>query len=345
MVIKVNVVQIENEQNSQMGGDSIDKQSYMYQLTINNPIEKGYTHDKIKQIVSENFKTNIYMCMADEIGSMFHTHVFLVFSSRVRWSMIKRYFPEAHIELCKGNVSQNILYIKKEGVWLSNEEKQETKIEDSFEEVGTPPPDSKGKRSDLSELYRMIQDNMTNSEIIQNNQDYILQIDKLDKLRNTILTDKYKDTVRLDLEVIYISGATGTGKTRYVMENSGYSNVYRITDYIHPFDSYSTQPVICFDEFRSSINVSKMLMYCDVYPVELQARYSNKIACFTTVYIVSNWPLEKQYADAQVNDKETWLAFLRRITKVMIFEKNGIQEFNSVKDYFRFVNEKGDDVI
>ena len=112
MVIKVYVVQIENEQNSQMGGDSIDKQSYMYQLTINNPIEKGYTHDKIKQIVSENFKTNIYMCMADEIGSMFHTHVFLVFSSRVRWSMIKRYFPEAHIELCKGNVSQNILYIK-----------------------------------------------------------------------------------------------------------------------------------------------------------------------------------------------------------------------------------------
>ena len=115
MVIKVYVVQIENEQNSQMGGDSIDKQSYMYQLTINNPIEKGYTHDKIKQIVVESFKTNIYMCMADEIGSTFHTHVFLVFSSRVRWSMIKRYFPEAHIEHCKGNVSQNILYIKKEG--------------------------------------------------------------------------------------------------------------------------------------------------------------------------------------------------------------------------------------
>ena len=92
----------------------------------------------------------------------------------------------------------------------------------------------------------MINDNMSNSEIIQANQDYIMQIDKLDKLRNTILTDKYKDTVRLDLEVIYISGATGTGKTRHVMESSGYSNVYRVTDYIHPFDSYSCQPVICF---------------------------------------------------------------------------------------------------
>lgn len=101
MVIKVYVVQIENEQNSQMGGDSIDKQSYMYQLTINNPIEKGYTHDKIKQIVVESFKTNIYMCMADEIGSTFHTHVFLVFSSRVRWSMIKGTFQKLILSIVK----------------------------------------------------------------------------------------------------------------------------------------------------------------------------------------------------------------------------------------------------
>ena len=93
--------------------------------------------------------------------------------------------------------------LRKEGKWL-DDLKNEQKIDNSYEEFGNPPPDSKGKRSDLSELYRMIQDNMTNSEIIQTNQDYILQIDKLDKLRNTILIDKYKDTVRLDLEVIYI---------------------------------------------------------------------------------------------------------------------------------------------
>lgn len=317
----------------------------MFQLTINNPQKTGFSHEKIKEIISEKFKTNIYVCMSDEIGSTLHTHVFLVFSSRVRWSMIKRYFNEAHIEICKGNVSENIQYIKKEGKWILDESKQETKIENSFEEVGTPPPDSKGKRSDLSELYRMIQDNMTNSEIIQNNQDYILQIDKLDKLRNTILIDKYKDKLRLGIEVIYISGATGTGKTRYVMEKSGYSNVYRVTDYIHPFDSYMTQSVICFDEFRSSINISKMLMYCDIYPVELQARYSNKIACYTTVYIVSNWPLERQYVEDQINDKETWSAFLRRITKVLIFDNNGIQKFDSVTDYFKNLNEKvGDDI-
>lgn len=338
--MKIYNVQNLNEQNAQIGGVIIDKQSYMYQLTINNPIEKGYTHDNIKSKIIDNFRTITYFCMADEMGATFHTHIFIVFTSRVRWSKIKRHFSDVHIEACKGSVSDNILYIKKEGKWL-DDIKNDQKIDDSFEEFGTPPPDSKGKRSDLSELYRMIQDNMSNSEIIHSNQDYILQIDKLDKIRNTILIDKYKDTLRLNLEVVYIFGATGTGKTRYVMENSGYSNVYRVTDYIHPFDSYSCQPVICFDEFRSSINISNMLMYCDVYPVELQSRYSNKVACYSKVFIVSNWPLEKQYSEAQINDIDTWLAFLRRITKVLIFGKNGTQEFNTVKEYFDSLNGKG----
>lgn len=338
--MKIYNVQNLNEQNAQIGGVIIDKQSYMYQLTINNPIEKGYTHDNIKSKIIDNFRTITYFCMADEMGATFHTHIFIVFTSRVRWSKIKRHFSDVHIEACKGSVSDNILYIKKEGKWLEDL-KNDQKIDDSFEEFGTPPPDSKGKRSDLSELYRMIQDNMSNSEIIHSNQDYILQIDKLDKIRNTILIDKYKDTLRLNLEVVYIFGATGTGKTRYVMESSGYSNVYRVTDYIHPFDSYSCQPVICFDEFRSSINISNMLMYCDVYPVELQSRYSNKVACYSKVFIVSNWPLEKQYSEAQINDIDTWLAFLRRITKVLIFGKNGTQEFNTVKEYFDSLNGKG----
>ena len=342
--MKIYNVQNLNEQNAQIGGVIIDKQSYMYQLTINNPIEKGYTHDNIKSKIIDNFRTITYFCMADEMGATFHTHIFIVFTSRVRWSKIKRHFSDVHIEACKGSVSDNILYIKKEGKWL-DDLKNDQKIDDSFEEFGTPPPDSKGKRSDLSELYRMIQDNMSNSEIIHSNQDYILQIDKLDKIRNTILIDKYKDTLRLNLEVVYIFGATGTGKTRYVMENSGYSNVYRVTDYIHPFDSYSCQPVICFDEFRSSINISNMLMYCDVYPVELQSRYSNKVACYSKVFIVSNWPLEKQYSEAQINDIDTWLAFLRRITKVLIFGKNGTQEFNTVKEYFDSLKGKGGGVL
>lgn len=307
----------------------------MYQLTINAPLEKGYTHEHIVDIIRSNFKTTTYFCMADEEGSCFHTHIYVVFASRVRFSMVKRYFPEAHIEKCRGSVSDNVNYIKKSGKWELDENKQEKKIEGTFEEYGTQPPDSKGKRSDMSDLYQMVLDNMTNAEILATNQDYILQIDKLDKIRTTILTEKFKETVWLDLEVIYISGATGTGKTRGVLEGNGYSNVYRVTDYLHPFDGYTCQPVICFDEFRSSLKLKEMLLYCDIYPIELTSRYANKFACFKKIYIVSNWELERQYYELQKEDKESWEAFLRRIHKVIVYKEDGTTtKYESVKEYF-----------
>ena len=307
----------------------------MYQLTINNPKEKGWTHEHILKVLRENFKTLTYICVADEQGSCYHTHIFVVFASRVRFSMVKRYFEEAHIEKCKGSVSDNVNYVKKTGRWETDESKQEKKIEGTFEEFGTQPPDTKGRRRDLTELYQMVMENMSSMEIVAQNQDYLLILDKIERVRTMILTEKYKDTVRLDLKVIYVSGATGTGKTRGILEKHGYSNVYRVTDYIHPFDSYNCQPVIAFEEFRSSMRISEMLLYCDIYPIELPARYSNKYACYNTIYLVSNWCLEKQYAEVQRDDKESWEAFLRRIHKVVIYLKDGsIKEYDSVEAYF-----------
>lgn len=311
-----------------------DSQSLMYQLTINSPLEKGWTHKHIFEVLKSKFKTLVYACMADEQGSMHHTHIFVVFSSRVRFSMIKKYFPQAHIEKCLGSASENVNYIKKRGKWSEDPTKQEKVIPGSFEEFGECPPDSKGKRHDLSELYQMIADGLTNAEILTINQDYILQIDRLDKIRMILLSEKFKDNVRLGLEVIYISGVTGTGKTRGVLEANGYSNVYRVTDYKHPFDNYNGQPVIAFDEFRSSLPIKEMLMYCDIYPIELPSRYSNKFACYNKVYIISNWALEKQYSEVQKDDIETWEAFLRRIHKIKVYDQNGsIFEYASPKEY------------
>lgn len=310
-----------------------DKQSQKFQLTINNPIEKGLSHQKIFELARDKLKTLDYICMADEKGTTFHTHVFIYCTSRVRWSTIKTCFPDAHIEIARGNVSQNVDYITKKGKWKDTE-KNGTSIEGSFDEWGVRPPDSVGRRKDMSELYIMINAGLSDAEILAQNQDYILQIDKLAKLRTLLLTEKYKEKVRLDLEVIYISGATGTGKTRYVLETHGYSNVYRVTDYDHPFDGYACQPVICFDEYRSSLRLKDMLCYMDIYPIELPARYANKYACYKKVYIVSNWSLEKQYSDLQKDDEESWQAFLRRIHKVHVYDKTGnIKVYDSVSDY------------
>lgn len=310
-----------------------DTQSAKYQLTINHPEKKGMTHKRLIQILKDNFKTLEYMCMADEQGNIFHTHVFVCFRSRVRFSTIKKHFPQAHIEPVKGTVSQNVSYIKKSGKW-ENTNKHDTIIDGSFEEYGNRPPDSKGRRNDMSELYQMVSDGKTNAEILAVNQDYILNIDKIDKVRTTILMERYKNTFRDELKVVYVYGMTGTGKTSGILKKYGCENVYRVTDYEHPFDGYNCQPVICFDEFRNSLRLKDMLTYCDIYPIELPARYSNKFACYSTVYIISNWELERQYLELQKEDAESWKAFLRRIHEIQVYNENReVTIYNSVRKY------------
>ena len=309
-------------------------QRHAFQLTVNNPKTHGFDHLSIKKTLVENFTTLKYFCLADEIGESgtYHTHLYVCFTSRVRFKTLKKHFTEAHIDIARGTVQQNVDYIKKSGKWKGTE-KEGTKVEGTFEEWGEPPR-QKGKRQEMEELYQLINDGYTNSEILAINHDYILDIDKIDKVRTTLLVDEFKGKRRLDLRCIYISGATGTNKTRGVLDTHGDASVYRTSDYKHPFDHYECQPVLCLDEFRNSLSISDMLNYCDIYPIQLPARYSNKVACYTSVYIVSNWSLEEQYKDIQEKDPESWKAFLRRIHEVRIHEKDGsVTIYNSVDEY------------
>lgn len=310
-------------------------QRHAFQLTINNPVEHGYEHKKIKELLVTNFSTLAFFCMADEVGENKtpHTHIYTCFKSRVRFQTIKKHFPTAHIEPAHGNVQSNIDYIKKSGKWEQSE-KAETTIRGTYEEWGTVPL-QKGTNTDMQELYQLIEAGYSNSEILAINNDYILNIEKLDRVRTTLLTEKFKNIRRLDLKVIYISGATGTGKTRSVLDTHGDSNVYRVSDHLHPFDGYACQAVIAFDEFRSQIRLSDMLNYCDIYPIELPARYANKFACYDTVYILSNWPLEEQYKEIQKEYPQSWRAFLRRIHEVRVYDLDGsVSTYGSVEDYF-----------
>lgn len=307
-------------------------QRHAFQLTINNPLNYGFDHHNIKETLVVKFSTLKYFCMADEISETGtpHTHIYVCFSSRVRFSTIKKHFTEAHIEPAHGTVQDNLDYIKKVG---RHESKANTCIEGTYEEWGTIPT-QKGTNADMADLYELIENGYTNAEILAINHDHILNIDKLDKVRTMLLTEKFKNTRRLDLKVIYISGATGTGKTRGVLDVHGDSNVYRVSDYHHPFDGYSCQPILVFDEYRSNLRLSDMLNFCDIYPIELPARYANKFACFNTIYIISNWDLEDQYKEVQVDNPESWKAFLRRIHEIKIYSENGnITTYNSVEEY------------
>lgn len=294
--------------------------SRKYLLTINNPVDKGYNHDKINEIMSQ-FKY-VYYCMSDEVGENGtpHTHIYFYCTNAVYFDTVKKRFPEAHIDISKGSSQENRDYIRKEGKYLTSD-KKETNIPKTFEEYGTMPLDTVDKNKTVSaDVVEMVRDGCTNTEIIEKYPSCYNQLKNINSIRQEFLSEKFSETFR-DVEVTYIYGDTGTGKTRSVMEEYGYKKVYKITDYSHPFDNYRCEDVILFDEFRSSLLLKDMLQYLDGYPLSLPARYENKTACFTKVYIVSNIPLNQQYRNVQAEEPESWNAFVRRINNITEFKR------------------------
>lgn len=289
--------------------------SRKFQLTINNPIDHGYTHERIRSILS-SFSGCVYWCMCDETGEQGtpHTHVFLIFKNSVMFDTLHKHFYGVQIEGANGTHKENRDYVRKEGKWL-DDAKHETNHPETFEEWGEPPPDRQKSESQAEQIMALVRDGKSNAEILDEFPAAFSKLHHIEAARQTLLEERYKDEWR-NLDVTYLWGETGAGKSRSVMEKYGYSNVYRVTDYSHPFDSYKGQNVIMFEEFRSSLKIEDMLKYLDGYPLELPCRYSNKVACYTVVYLVTNIALNRQYPNIQADSPETWAAFLRRIHHV-----------------------------
>ena len=181
----------------------------------------------------------------------------------------------------------------------------------------------KGCRTDWLQVREQFSAGASIDEVIAEYPHLSLNIGALEKLRATILGAKWRTCLRKDIEVVYIYGEAGTGKSRYVLETEGLGNVYRVTDYKHPFDGYEAQSAICFEEFRNSLPFEQMLNYLDIYPIELPSRYANKPACFQRVYIVSNWSYEEQYKQIRENHSDSIRAWDRRIHYVYKFDESG----------------------
>lgn len=163
-------------------------------------------------------------------------------------------------------------------------------------------------------------------EIIEERPNLAFRIREIETLRQTILADRYSEEIRR-VEVFYLYGASGAGKTWGIFENNNPKDICRITDYGGRngvrFDAYKCQDILVFEEFHSQIPISDMLNYLDIYPLTLPARYNDRSACYTKVYLTSNVPLEEQYRDIQRCQLETWRAFLRRIHTVIEYLPDG----------------------
>ncbi len=216
-------------------------------------------------------------------------HLHCVFESKKTYrplTVLKRLFPKIHIEVTKGSKKDVEDYINKVGKFEEKGEKILAKSQVG-EIIGC-----QGKRNDLitlDEIKTLI------FEEEKTPRDIFLAFPKSlkdEKAVNYLYFQKrLQDTPLLrDVEVNWLCGRTGCGKSyEYVKlcKKYGPDNVYLVSDYNNPFDNYQGQDVVIFDEFRGQFRLAEFLQYTQGYRQEIRARYSNKFALWTKIYITS----------------------------------------------------------
>lgn len=303
-----------------------------WMITQNNPAKHEVSMDYIVEKLTSS-KRFVYLCASEEIGLQEetpHFHVFVCFNNVVKMSTLKRWFPFAHFDRCRGTSSECRDYVFKQGKW-EKDKKNETNIEESHVEIGEMLLERQGTRTDLEDFISLVESGATDYEIIKEIPRFSLDVDKIQKFRYTVLQEKYKNIFR-KLDVTYIWGSAGIGKTSYVMKKYGFDKVYRVTDYKHPFDEYAFQDVLLLDEFRSSLNMTLILNVLDGYPLQLPCRYNNKVACYTKVFIISNVPFQLQYDQLKISEHATYEAWLRRIHHVIHYTDKGMADLGNGHD-------------
>ena len=92
-------------------------QSRKWLITINNPLEHGFDHARIKAAVND-LPALLYWCMCDEKGDeceTLHTHVYFVCENGLTHTQVDARFPSFHRDIARGKSSENRAYVLKDG--------------------------------------------------------------------------------------------------------------------------------------------------------------------------------------------------------------------------------------
>lgn len=290
-----------------------DQESRDWMLTIR---AEGHTSDDVKDLFEQIGSGAVFQKERGGKTDYEHYQCFLQMETPMRWSTLKNHlskagFNDAHIETRKGTVSDCLKYCTKD----------ESRISDPVYVGKIKLKGQKGARNDLAELREKILGGASVADVLLDDEEskaarYTKWLGELAAARDQ---REYGQKMR-DIEVHYLYGRPGVGKTRYVYDRYPVRDIYRVTDYRHPFDEYDRQPVLVLDEYDSQFDWEKLLCYLDRYPLMLPARYHNHQACYTVVWILSNRPLADQYPFVQGDRRN---ALMRRIVEILRMDESG----------------------
>lgn len=242
-----------------------------------------------------------------------HLQGFIYFKNARSFLAIIKSVKPRHIEICKGNIDQNIKYCSKD----NNIEL----------EYGIRP--SQGKRTDINDIKNEIVNGKKLDEIVLENPIIYHKYGRtLSKIEDLCMRKKY----RTDMTVgIWYYGSTGVGKSHKAFENYNPN-----THYIHNindngwWDSYTQQNTVIINEFRGQISYSDLLDIVDKWPKTVKRRNREPIPFISkTVIITSSEHPRDVYCNLSKTDSLEQL--YRRFSIINVLSRNNFIEMNTNK--------------
>ncbi len=198
-----------------------------------------------------------------------------------------------HIKSCIGTEEQNDIYCQKDNVYWR---------------VGVYT--TQGKRTDLDELKKIIDEGGTLRKIADENFPAFLKYNRgFQEYKNMI--DKSNRKHFRKVKTIHIHGETNSGKTKKAMSYS--DDTYKIQgNALQWWDGYDGEKTLVIDEYDNQIPCTELLGILDGYQLRLPIKGSFTYANWERIIITSNY--EELQPKARQMHKD---ALKRRITETI----------------------------
>lgn len=265
-------------------------------FTINNP-EGGLP---IPTSLVEKVQYLVCQLERGESGTE-HYQGYVQLKDKARMSLLKGYWPTAHLEVARGSPAQCRNYCTKE----------DTRVEGPWE-IGSMSG-GKGSRTDLHALGAAIVSGKKIREIALESPEQLIRYSRGIQALEAVVSRVAAEGEERDPYVYVLWGAPGTGKT--LLPHSLYreSDIYTfhlITGGHQWFDGYDGQPVLIIDDFTGWVPFRTLLTWLDRYPLRLEVKGSTTYARWHRVFITSNLPPDQWYHERDLEPLSRRVSFV-----------------------------------
>ena len=257
-----------------------------------------------------------YYCRGSEIcpttGTP-HLQMYFIFKEKQSLRMIRKKFTDwlgfpctvAFVPADK-NVKACIEYCGKEAT--------------DFVEGGQQPPGA-GKRTDIDRVIAAVKNGSTLSDIANNHPSVFIKCGGgISKWMTQI--SKGRD---FKTEVFWVHGSTGTGKSRWVMDNVDRDDLYLKSGSTKWWCGYADQKNVLWDDFRPSKDVpfEFLLRLLDRFPLQVEGKGTVMNFAPERIFITTPKNPIETFAHWEFLGSESLEQLTRRITRIVSF--NDIQ--------------------